>query len=211
MFDIEYKGGNTVVISTKTSNLVVDPKLSVYGKKDIIVKDAVELATEDKFLTNNPEFKLSIGYPGSYEVSGFAINGFAERLSTESDKNILKGVVYSVSISGVRIGILGNIDSKISDDQLENLGILDIIILPVGGGNTINATATATIARRSDAKVIIPICYDDVELKYDVPQSELSLFLKEIGLESEKVSKYKVKSPAALPEKITVIELTRSK
>ena len=44
MFDIEYKGGNTVVISTKKSTLVTDPKMSLWGDVDYVVKDAIELA-----------------------------------------------------------------------------------------------------------------------------------------------------------------------
>ena len=211
MFDIEYKGGNTVVISTKKSSLVLDPKLSVYGGKDIVVKDGVELATEDKFLTNDSSFKLSIGYPGSYEVSGFAINGFAEKLYSDSEESFLKGVIYSISISGIRVGVIGNINPKLSDDQLENLGVLDILILPVGGVDTIDVTNAAKIARRSDAKVIIPIHYEDSNLAYDNDQANLALFVKEMGVEPEKTTKYKVKSATTIPEKTTIVELVATK
>ena len=60
MFEIEYKGGNTVVISTKKTTLITDPKMSVVGEKDQILKGAVELATEDRFLTNSEDFLLNI-------------------------------------------------------------------------------------------------------------------------------------------------------
>ena len=43
MLDIEYKGGNGVVISTKKATIVADPKLSVVGLKDLSVKDAIEI------------------------------------------------------------------------------------------------------------------------------------------------------------------------
>ena len=73
MFDIEYKGGNTVVISTKKSSLVTDPKMSVNGEKDIVVKDGVELVTEERFATRNDNYKLTISYPVNYEISDFTI------------------------------------------------------------------------------------------------------------------------------------------
>ena len=95
---------------------------------------------------------------------------------------------------------------------LENLGVLDILILPIGGGGyTLDATSAASITRRSDAKVIIPVHYSDDGIKYEVPQSDFSLFAKELGSEVEKTLKYKVKSAATLPEKMTIVQIERTK
>ena len=55
MFDIEYKGGNTVVITTKKATLVVDPKQSVVGLKDLSVKEGIQLATEERFVVPDSE------------------------------------------------------------------------------------------------------------------------------------------------------------
>lgn len=212
MFEIEYKGANTVVISTKKITLVTDPKMSVVGEKDIIIKDGVELATEDRFATNDDSYKLNIHYPGSYEISDFSINGFAEKRHLDAEAEGKKSVIYNMDVLGVKVGLLGNIGPDLSDDQLENLGIIDILILPVGGGGyTLDATSAANIARRSDAKVIIPIHYADDGISYEVPQSNLDLFIKELGVEVEKTSKYKVKSALSLPEKMTVVQIGRSR
>lgn len=210
MFDIEYKGGNTVIFTTKKATLVADPKMSIHGEKDIVIKDAVEIATEERFLTKNEDFVLSLNYPGSYEVSDFSINGFAEKRHIDDDGK--KATIYSIDIQGVKIGLIGNIGPDLSDDQMENLGVLDILILPVGGnGYTLDATSAAKIARNSDAKVIIPIHCAGDGIKYEVPQSEVDLFVKEMGLEVEKISKFKLKSASALPEKTTIVLLERSK
>ena len=210
MFEIEYKGANTVVISTKKITLVTDPKMSVVGEKDIVIKDGVELATEDRFATNDDSYKLNIHYPGGYEISDFSINGFAEKRHLDAEGK--KSVIYNMDVLGVKVGLLGNIGPDLSDDQLENLGIIDILILPVGGGGyTLDATSAANIARRSDAKVIIPIHYADDGISYEVPQSNLDLFIKELGVEVEKTSKYKVKSALSLPEKMTVVQIGRSR
>ena len=212
MFDIEYKGANTVVISTKKISLITDPKHSIFGEKDLVLKDGILLATEDRFATRSDDFKLSISYPGSYEVSDFTVNGFQERRPIDEEKDGKKSVIYSIEVAGVRIGLLGNINHNLSDDQLENLGILDILILPIGGGGyTLDATSAANIARRSDAKVIIPIHYSDDGVKYEVPQSDFSLFEKELGVEVETTVKYRVKSVASLPEKMTLVKIERTK
>ena len=212
MFDIEYKGANSIIISTKKISLITDPKHSIFGNKDLVIKDGIELATEERFKTDNEDFKLSISYPGNYEVSDFTINGYQEKRHIDEDKDGKKSVIYSVEVCGVRIGILGNIDPNLSDDQLENLGVLDILVLPVGGGGyTLDVTAAANIARRSDAKIIIPVHHADDGINYEVPQSDFALFEKELGVDVEKTTKYKVKSATSLPEKMTIVKIERTK
>ena len=212
MFDIEYKGANTVVISTKKISLITDPKHSIFGEKDLVLKDGVELATEDRFATRNDNFKLSISYPGSYEVSDFTINGFQEQRHIDDEKRRQKSVIYSIEVAGVRIGLLGNIDHNLSDDQLENLGILDILILPIGGGGyTLDATSAANIARRSDAKVIIPIHYLMMELNMQFHSLIFLFSKKSLELKLKQQLSIKLKSIASLPEKMTLVKIERSK
>jgi hypothetical protein len=68
MFEIEYKGGNCVVFTTKAAKLVVDPKLSLIGMKDYNTKDALVLGTESRFLSSSNDERLTIEGPGEYEV-----------------------------------------------------------------------------------------------------------------------------------------------
>jgi L-ascorbate metabolism protein UlaG (beta-lactamase superfamily) len=211
MFDIEYKGGNGVVIATKKTTVVVDPKLSLVGLKDIATKDAVELATEPRFATNGKDARLLIEGPGEYEVGDFSIRGVraTRHLDTSSDEPI--STMYRIEVGDTRIAILGNIADKLEDDQLEALGVVDILIIPVGGGGyTLDATSAAALTRHIDPKVIIPVHYADSTLKYEVPQDTLETFTKELGLSVESVSKYKVKSAASLPQVLTIVEVIRS-
>ena len=211
MFDIEYKGGNTVVISTKKSSLVTDPKMSVNGEKDIVIKDGVELVTEERFATRNDNYKLTISYPGNYEISDFTIAGYPEKRHIDGDSEGKKSVIYGIDISGVKIGLLGNIGPNISDDQLENLGVLDILILPIGGGGyTLDATSAVSIVRAVDPKVVIPVHYRDAALQYEVPQDEVETFIKELGAPVENVTKFKVKNDSSLPSVLTTVVVARS-
>ena len=211
MFEIEYKGGNGVVITTKKSTLVVDPKLSVIGLKDIATKDMVEVATEARFATNHKDARILIEGPGEYEIGDFAIRGVraTRHLDTSADEPI--ATLYRIEIGDVRIAVVGNIAPQLSEDQLEGLGVIDILILPVGGGGyTLDATSAASVVRQIDAKVIIPTSYADSSLSYEVPQDTLETFVKELGAPVETVSKYKVKSSSTIASAMTVIEITRS-
>ena len=211
MVEIEYKGGNTVVISTKKSKLVTDPKLSVVGLKDYSVKDSIELATEARLALNSSEAMLSIEGPGEYEVADFSIRGVSARRHIDAPDQGKLATVYRIEVEDVRIALIGNVDGKLNEEQQEALGVLDIAIIPVGGGGyTLDATSAAALARSIDAKIVIPVHYSDSALKYEVPQDDLEVFKKEFGGEVEQASRYKIKTASALPQTSTIIELTRS-
>lgn len=211
MFEIEYKGGNTVVITTKKNKLITDPKQSVIGLKDLSSKDAIVLATEDRFATDDEAAALRISGPGEYEVEDFSIRGIPMTRHIDTPEQPKLSTMYRVEIGDVRIGILGNIDAKLSEDQLEALGLLDILILPVGGGGyTLDATSAAQVVRLVEANTVIPVHYADQSLKYEVPQDELQVFVKELSAPTEALSKYKVKSQATLSPALNIVELTRS-
>ena len=211
MFDIEYKGGNTVVFTTKKATLVADPKTSVVGLKDTLVKEAVELSTEERFSLNSKEAVLTVEGPGEYEIGDFSIRGVAATRHIDTDTSEKVSTIYRIEIGDVRVALLGNIAPKLTEDQLEEIGVVDMLIIPVGGGGyTLDASSAATIARQIDPKAVIPVHYDDGAVKYEVPQDPLEIFVKELGAPVETVSKYKVKSTAAIPQVLTLVELTRS-
>lgn len=211
MFEIEYKGANSVIISTKKARLIVDPKLSIVGLKDISTKGAVELVTEERFATHNSDATILIDGPGEYGVAGFDIRGIPARRHLDSEAEGMLSTMYRVEIGDARIGIIGNIYEKLSDEQLEDLGVVDILIIPVGGnGYTLDATGAAGLVRAIDPKVVIPVHYADKSLKYEVPQGELSLFISELGAPVETMSKYKVKQLPMPQASLSVVEITRS-
>jgi L-ascorbate metabolism protein UlaG (beta-lactamase superfamily) len=210
MFEIEYKGANTVLISSKSTSLVFDPKLSLVGQKDVMVKDKVELVTESRFKVNGGETIL-FEYPGDYEIGDFSIKGIAAHRHIDAGDKAQVATMYRVEVADFRIAVLGNVAPGISEDQLEELGVIDILILPVGGnGYTLDATSAAAIVRKVDPKAVIPVHYTDSGLKYEVPQDDKDVFIKEFGAPVEEVSKYKLKNLAALPEVTTVMVLARS-
>lgn len=211
MFEIEYKGANSIIISTKKARLIVDPKLSIVGLKDVSTNGSVELATESRFTVNDSDAILSIEGPGEYGVAGFDIRGIPARRHIDTESEGLMSTIYRVEIGEARIGIIGNIDKKLSDEQLEELGVLDILVIPIGGGGyTLDAIDAASLVHAIDPKVVIPVHYADQLLKYEVPQDELKLFITELGVPVETTAKYKLKQLPIVPATLSVVEITRS-
>jgi L-ascorbate metabolism protein UlaG (beta-lactamase superfamily) len=211
MFEIEYKGANGLVITAKKTTALIDPKISTSGLKDLSVKDAVEIATEARFATEGKDAQLCIEGPGDYELGDFSIKGIAALRHIDVEGDEKRSTIYRIEVGDVRMVVFGNIVPKLSEDQLEAIGVVDIMIVPVGGGGyTLDATSAAALIRQVDPKVVIPVHYADSNLNYEVPQDSLEVFVKELGAPVETVTKYKLKTSSALPESLTVMEITRS-
>lgn len=209
MFEIEYKGGNAVIIATKKVKVMIDPKLSILGLKDPVVKGVLVVATDPELVIRSDDSLLTIDGPGEYEVSDVSIKAIAvDRHGSASGSREL--TMYRLEIGDVRIAVLGNVAPELSESQQEALGVIDMAILPVGGGDTLSATQAVKLARTIEAKVVVPVHYADGALKYLEAQEGLDAFVKEFNAEVETVSKYKVKSSASIPAASTIIEITRS-
>jgi hypothetical protein len=211
MFEVEYKGANCVSISTKKGTIVADPKLSLVGLKDASVKDAIELSTEARFALNADTARLNIEGPGEYGIADFDIHGIAAQRHLDSAADPKITTIYRIEAGDVRVALLGNIYEKLTEAQLEEIGLIDVLILPVGGnGYTLDATGAASLTRQIDPKIVVPIHYADPALKYEVQQDSLDVFLKELGAPVEEAPKLKFKQGATLPETLTIYKLARS-
>lgn len=211
MFELEYKGGNGVVLTSKKTTIVVDPKLSVIGLKDIKTMDEIELATEERFRVENSDARIIIDRPGEYEVGDFTIRGAAATRHIDTPEQEELSTIYRLECGDIRVGIIGNVDPKFTEEQLEALGVLDVLVIPVGGGGyTLDATSASSLVRQIEPRIVVPVHYADTGLRYEVPQDTLELFVKELGAPVEQVAKLKIKTSAALPPVLTVIEVSRS-
>jgi L-ascorbate metabolism protein UlaG (beta-lactamase superfamily) len=119
--------------------------------------------------------------------------------------------MYKVLTKELSIFIPGHIYPDLSDDQLEAIGMVDIMFLPVGGnGYTLDAIGALKIVKKIEPKLIVPTHYDTKGLNYPVPQQDLAHVLHEMSMEpKETVPKLKLKG-SELPDLTQLIVLERS-
>lgn len=205
--DIEYKGANCIIITTKKATIVIDPKLSGVGLKDIVPKNAVVIATQADLLVHGDD-AVVIDRPGEYEVRNVSISGVAAERMIDHDKS-QAATMYRLTVGDVRFAVVGHVAAPLTDEQLETLGVIDVAIVPVGGsGYTLDAHHAVSVVRQIDPKAVIPTHYADKALSYEVPQMDLEPFVKELGApQTETTPKWKLKM---LPEMLTLVELERT-
>lgn len=144
--------------------------------------------------------------PGEYEISGVLILGIAAYHDAVKGQSRGKNTIYLMEIDGVAVCHLGDIGHVLSDEQVEEMGNVDILMLPVGGVSTINAAMAAEIIRKLEPKVVLPMHYKTP--KTDRELEPVENFLKEMGLgQIESRPKFSV-SKSNLPISTQVILLS---
>ena len=204
--EISYRGANCIVIKSKGATLVIDPTNNV--KVNELNKDGtVVLATQGDFAPKNSS-AFVIDMPGEYERDDVSIKGIAMKRNIDPEgKN---ATLYTIDMAGTKIAVMGHITAPIEDDVLEEIGMVDIVAIPVGGGGyTLDARDAASVVRQISPKIVIPTHYADSSIKYEVPQEPVDQFVKELGGAHEKTSSLKLKNNS-MPEVITVYVITRS-
>lgn len=208
MVEFEYYGGNAIVISSSNQKLIIDPRRSVFGLDDLSVEGGVEIDTETRLSSRQiSDAFLQIDGPGEYEVADFSIRGFSANRQTDFN-NELSVTNYAINVEGINIIVIGNISNDLSEPQLEELGVADILVIPVGGnGYTLDGKIAGDITVKIDPKVVIPVHYADSRLKYEVPQDGFEVFSNELGAPVSESDKYKVRRVENLPSSLEIIKL----
>jgi len=206
--EIQFYGANCVRIGNKKVSILVDDDLEKHGLTSVATANDVALFTLDKG-SKNPHYFLIEG-PGEYEVSEVSVRGIPAR--AHLDESGTRATIYSIQTQGFSFGIIGHVHPDLTEDQLEAIGIVDILVIPVGGnGYTLDATGAANLVKKIEPKIVLPTHYADNGVTYEVPQAELSVFLSEMGVsEPEEVDSLKLKE-SELGDKTRVMVINRSK
>lgn len=129
-----------------------------------------------------------INGPGEYEVKGVFIRGFLSKSNYGGSESI--NTIYTVNLEGMNLCFLGALsDEKISSKVMEEIDGVDILIVPIGGGDVLSANTAHKLALQFEPKIIIPSHYEEIGEK-----NALNTFLKEAGEEKvEAVEKLTIK------------------
>jgi L-ascorbate metabolism protein UlaG (beta-lactamase superfamily) len=205
--ELSYFGANCLRISTKKAQLVVDDNLKKLGLKTVTKLTDISLKTLKDIPDHESHFKVDM--PGEYETAGVIIHGVAARAHMDEEGKHTS-TIYTLEADGTRVAILGHVYPELSEDQLEQIGMVDILVVPVGNsGYTLDAIGALKLIKQIEPKVVIPTHYADSGVNYEVPQVELADALKNLGMEvSETVDKYKYKS-ADLSDSTKLVVLNR--
>lgn len=206
--DLQFYGANCILLSYKGARIVIDDNIAVLGGKSITKADDVALFTGPHAATSLP--RLQFDAPGEYEVSDISVIGIPAQAHLD-EKGTLNATMFKFIVGDQSILVTGHIYPQLNDSQLEAIGMIDVLVVPVGGnGFTVDPVGAQKLIKDIEPKLVVPTHYADKALNFEVPQQELSNALKELSMEpKETVSKLKFK-PAEYTDVAQLVVLEKS-
>lgn len=198
---ITWHGQSCFRLLVKSNNggkitLLIDPYDKKIGLTPPRGAADIVLITHDHPDHNNLETVSNtpfiINGPGEYDVKGVYIKGIYSYHDNSKGTERGANTIYVIEVEDLKICHLGDLGQKeLADTQLEKIGEIDILMVPVGGTFTINSEEAVKIINQIEPSIVIPMHYKipGITIKLD----EVKDFLKEIGLQPETTEEINVK------------------
>ncbi|MEK7665205.1 MAG: MBL fold metallo-hydrolase [Patescibacteria group bacterium] len=192
MAKISFAGQSCFQISVSNSrdhsaDIVIDPFDESVGLKIPNFSADILLITHDhhdhnniKAVKGNP---FLISGPGEYEVRGVFVKGISAFHDDKEGKEKGQNTIYTIEAEEIKFCHLGDLGQKqLTDEQLEKIDGIDVLMIPVGGEYTISSPEAQRIISQIEPKIVIPMHYQlpNLNLKLD----DVSKFLKTMGKNS---------------------------
>ncbi|GCE14128.1 MBL fold metallo-hydrolase [Tengunoibacter tsumagoiensis] len=142
--------------------------------------------------------------PGEYEISDVLITGVAAYHDTKRGQDYGRNTIYIIHMDDLVICHLGDLGHSLQEEQLEEVADADVLLLPISGDHTINATQAAEIISQVEPRVVIPMHYTP---NAEATSHPLRTFCKEMGIEIVDPQPKFVVTRNTLPAEMQVILL----
>lgn len=213
--EIVYLGYSSFKLKGRKTSLVTDPYDDKVGKFPDVSADIVTIShnhddqSQTKLISDVKKF---INGPGEYEILEVSIIGLPSYCDEKKGEERGKNTIYVIEMDGVRVAHLGGLGHKLSEKEVDKLGSVDVLLVPVGGVYTINPEGATHVVKSIEPVISVPMSFKmpGMNEKMYGNLSTVDDFLKEIGLPIEKMGKLSVKSSEISEEqKVIVLEVKK--
>lgn len=203
--EITYNGANCFKVNTKNTSLVIDDNLKNLGLTSITTDSDALLYTQNILKDEDLEAKIIIDGPGEYELDDVTVLGIQTRAYMDEESK-MTATMYKIINSEHQVLFMGHVQPKLDTKVLEKIGVVDVLVVPVGGsGYTLDAEDASEVIKLLNPKIVIPSHYNDSQLKYDMPMRDLDEFLVKMGA-SDTAKQKSIKLKGDLEESVVVLE-----
>ncbi|MFH2118547.1 MAG: MBL fold metallo-hydrolase [Candidatus Paceibacterota bacterium] len=218
---ITYHGHSCFKLRGKNGSVVTDPYSDSVGfSLPSLSADIVTISHDHT--DHNQANKVSgtarrqkpfiINHLGEYEVGGVSVFGVKSYHDGALGEERGLNSIFTIAIDGIRICHLGDLGHELSEKEINAIGNVDVLLVPVGGVFTINAKQAVTVTRAIEPSFVIPMHYNTQyhDQKTFGELQGVEDFLKEFGADSvTTVDKLKLEGDR-LPEEIEVVVLEKT-
>ena len=212
--DITWFGHSCFRLRDRSVSVVTDP----YGKDIGLILPRVRAdlvtvshdADDHNYVRGVKSGFKTLAGPGEYEISGVFVTGLELR-GERKRKDLVsrpRNTVFLFEFEDLTICHLGDLDHVPSQAQVEEgLSQVDVLLIPVGGGESLNAAQASEVIGLLEPRVVIPMHYKVKGLSPDVKLDPVTKFLKEMGLDNVPTQETLRVTHSTLPEETLVVLL----
>jgi len=192
-------------------NIVIDPYSEDIGLKVPKLEADILLVSHGHHDHNNVKAvggnPFLVSGPGEYEIKEVFIQGIPAFHDSSSGKERGVNTIYTIEAEELRICHLGDLGQKeLTPEQIDKIGQVDILMIPVGGVYTISAKEAVKIMSQIEPNIIIPMHYQLPKLKLKL--DGLDKFLKTMGMKKlDSLPKLSIKKKDVLSDEAKIIVL----
>jgi L-ascorbate metabolism protein UlaG (beta-lactamase superfamily) len=186
---ISWLGQSCFKIQSKDVALITDPVGKQNGLRSprLTNVDIIAISRKEIDISKAKTEALVIDTPGEYEMKQVFIQGIP--VAQNQGKETL--TVFWIEVEGMTIGHLGPLATPPSDEELEKLEGLDILLVPVGGHKVLDAKKASQVISQIEPRIVIPMYYKIPGIKEKL--DSVDSFCKEMGVKpSEKLEKLRM-------------------
>lgn len=211
---IKYLGHASFLIKTKDAKLITDP----YDPEMVGLKfpkteaDVVTIShhhpDHDKadMVSGTP---LALDWPGEYEKNGVRIFGFKSFHDKSQGSERGENILFKFEAEDVSILHCGDMGVVPNQELLDEIGDIDILMVPVGGFYTIGPEDAVEVVKKIEPSIVIPMHYNDPSLDQKTfgKLSTLADFLKKFGIEKPELVDQLTIKKEELGEEIKIVPM----
>jgi len=146
---------------------------------------------------------------GEFEIGGVFITAVQTAGAGRKNKDNIRNILYVFDYDGITVAHLGDMQEVPPQNEVEALGTVNVLLVPVGGGSGLNAAKAAEVVSLLEPNIVIPMHYATPDTKVNL--DSLNKFLKEMGLgKIESLPSLKV-TRSSLPDETKVVVLDYQK
>lgn len=117
--------------------------------------------------------------PGEYEIAGVFVTGVQTFPDKDQGATRPANTVYVVELDELVICHLGDLGAPLSEEQSSRIGPVDVLLVPVGGGPTLDAASAVEVIGQIEPAIVVPMQYATAQ--GDGDREPLERFLKQVG------------------------------
>ncbi len=121
--------------------------------------------------------------PGEYEVGGISVTGV--RTFHDKHKGAERGgnTVYVIHMDDIVFCHLGDLGHELTTHQIDDIGNVDVLFIPVGGDETIGPSEAVSIISQIEPRIVIPMHYAlNEQRSFEHDLTSVDKFVHEVGL-----------------------------